>query len=146
MNVSEISAKDTWALRNEILRAGQDISTCVFAGDEAPDTRHFGAIDDEANIVGIVSVYSKGCPAIQLDPAYQLRAMATSPRYRGRGVGRLLLAAAENYVKEKGALAIWANARTSALGFYINAGYQSVSEEFMIEGIGPHYLVVKSVA
>lgn|SRR5690606_39037396 len=145
MNIREISAKETLALRHEILRPGSAISACIFEGDEAPSTRHFGAIDDESNIVGIVSVYRKGCPAIPLENVYQLRAMATSPRCRGQGVGRLLLRAVENYLEDVEASVIWANARSAAIGFYQKAGYRLASEEFMIDGLGPHYLVVKSV-
>lgn len=56
MDIQEISSKDTLPLRNEILRPGKDVSTCIFEGDDAPTTRHFGAIDEAGNIVGIVSV------------------------------------------------------------------------------------------
>lgn len=144
MKIRKISSKETLALRNEVLRPGKDLSACVFEGDEAPRTQHFGALDDEENIVGIVSVYYKECPSLQLQNAYQLRSMATSPRCRGKGIGRLLLETVEDFVKAEEVPAIWANARSSALGFYLNAGYKQVSDEFMIEEVGPHYLVTKA--
>jgi predicted GNAT family N-acyltransferase len=33
---------------------------------------------------------------------------------------------------------IWCNARVSAMGFYRKAGWTVESEEFEIEGVGPH--------
>ncbi len=144
MKIKEIPSKQTLPLRNEILRPGKDISACIFEGDDAPDTRHFGAIDEAGDIVGVVSVYRKGHQAIHQESAWQIRAMATSRAYRGQGVGSLLLAAAESYAKRIGASVMWANARSSAIGFYAKAGYSVISGEFMIDGIGPHYLIVKS--
>ena len=146
MDISEISSKDTLALRNKILRPEMDVSTCIFDGDDAPSTRHFGAIDAAGNIVGVVSVYQKTHTAIKAEDACQIRAMATGSACRGQGVGRLLLAAVEEHAKSRGSSLIWANARSSAVGFYTKAGYSLASSEFNIDGIGPHYLVVKSLA
>ncbi|WP_169449456.1 GNAT family N-acetyltransferase [Marinimicrobium agarilyticum] len=128
-----------------MLRPGENVSKCIFDGDDAPNTRHFGAIDDAGGIRGIVSVYRNGHPSIEDADVYQIRAMATSPACRGQGVGNRLLTSAENYVKSQGAGLIWANARTSAVEFYIKAGYRVVSEEFVIDGIGAHYLVTKAL-
>ncbi len=145
MYVKEIPSNATLALRNDILRPGKDISECVFEGDDAPSTRHLGAMDEENNIVGIVSVYRNGHPAIHDDHVYQIRAMATSPAWRGQGVGNMLLSSAERYAKSQGSTLIWANARGSAIGFYTQSGYSLASGEFVIEGIGAHYLVIKSL-
>lgn len=144
MNIKEISSAETLGLRSEILRPGKDISACKFDGDDALDTRHFGAMDDQNNIVGIVSVYRNSNPAISTDDiSYQIRAMAITSVCRGQGLGNLLLSAAENYAKLCGASLIWANARSSAIGFYTKAGFRVESEEFIIDGVGPHYLVAK---
>lgn len=146
MNIREISSKDTLTLRNELLRPGKDVSTCIFEGDDAPSTRHFGAIDEAGNIVAIVSVYRKDNTAIKEENAYQIRAMATGSACRGQGVGRLLLTAVEEHAKSEGSSLIWANARSSVVGFYAKAGYRLASSEFDVDGIGPHYLVLKSLA
>lgn len=145
MYVKEIPSNATLVLRNDILRPGKDISECVFEGDDAPSTTHLGAMDEENNIVGVVSVYRNGNPAIGDKHAYQIRGMATSPAWRRQGVGCMLLNAAERYAKSQGSALIWANARSSAIGFYTQSGYSLVSREFVIEGIGAHYLVTKSL-
>ncbi|MBU3070711.1 GNAT family N-acetyltransferase [Aestuariicella sp. G3-2] len=144
MIIKEIPARDTLQLRSKVLRSGKPISECVFEGDDSVGTRHFGAVDSNNNVVGIVSVYSKKTPLIDGGTCFQLRAMATSESCRGQGVGNRLLSAAEEYASQSGASFVWANARSSAIEFYIKAGYEIKSDEFMIDGIGPHYLVSKS--
>lgn len=143
MYVKAISSGDTLTLRSEILRPGRELSACLFDGDDDPATRHFGAIDGDGTIIGIVSVYRNGNVALEDPNSYQVRAMATHSSCRGQGVGALLLAAAEDYAKSQGSAWIWANARRAATGFYTRAGYSLASDEFVIEGVGPHYLVTK---
>ncbi|WP_347331628.1 GNAT family N-acetyltransferase [Marinimicrobium locisalis] len=145
MYIQKVSSKDTLTLRNELLRPGEDISACIFEGDNDPGTAHFGAIDEKNNVVGIASVYRKKEPSMKTENSHQLRAMATDSTCRRKGVGKLLLAAAEEYAKAEGSSLIWANARSAAIGFYIKAGYSLASNEFNIEGVGPHYLVIKQI-
>lgn len=145
MQIREIPSSTTLNLRSEVLRPGKDISACIFEGDDAPATRHFGAMDAACNLLGIVSVYRNGNPLIADTEVYQIRAMATSPACRGQGIGSLLLTYAEGYAKSQDAALVWANARSSAIGFYVKAGYEVASEEFVIDGIGVHYLVIKSL-
>jgi len=146
MKIKEISSKDTLSLRNEIFRPGKNISACIFDGDDALNTRHFGAFNENNHIVGIVSIYRNEGPLIKGENIYQLRAMATNTACRGQGVGGLLLTAAENYAKRQGAALVWANARSSAIGFYTKSGYGLASSEFIIDGIGPHFVVTKPLS
>jgi len=143
VEIKEISAEQTWPLRSEVLRPGMPLSACIFPGDDAPDTHHFGMVDSNGDIVGIVSALRNSHPSAPGSAPYQIRAMAISSHYRGQGVGRLLLAGVENYLRSRGSTVVWANARSSAVGFYQQQGYQVVADEFVIEGVGPHYLVTK---
>ncbi|MEM7680367.1 MAG: GNAT family N-acetyltransferase [Planctomycetota bacterium] len=96
----------------------------------------------------------------------RLRGMAVSPEAQGRGVGRFLLAGLMEAVRaradsgadggasdDSGAGSVdgsnlapktwwWANARTSAVGFYTRQGWRVVSAEFEIAGVGPHVVMV----
>ncbi|WP_339869200.1 GNAT family N-acetyltransferase [Pseudohongiella nitratireducens] len=145
MKIEQISSADTLSLRSKVLRPGKPISTCHFDGDDAPQTRHFGAINHQGQIVGIVSVYQQDSASVSAHNPYQLRAMAIDTKARGQGIGVLLLNAAESYLQSCGCDRVWANARTVALGFYTKQGYQELSEEFVIENVGPHYLVAKTL-
>lgn len=143
MKIKTITAYETLSLRSEVLRSGKPLSQCVFEGDESATTRHFGAVGETGSIAGIVSVYLNDNPLLKQTKTYQIRAMATESNYRGKGLGNALLTAAECYAKSQGAKLIWANARSTAIGFYTQSGYSLASKEFIIPDIGPHFLVTK---
>ena len=70
---------------------------------------------------------------------YQLRGMATHPRFNGKGYGKALIDFAIEYLKEYNTDYLWCNARSSAAGFYKKIGFETESPEFDIPGIGFHY-------
>ena len=142
MQIKAINAADTLKLRQQILRPGGDLLGCQFPGDADCATRHFGAYL-ESTLIGIVSVYERAYPELGRY-GYQLRAMAVAESARGKQVGLKLLAVAEEAAFVASADYIWANARSSALGFYEKAGYQVLSDEFDIEGVGAHFLILKN--
>jgi GNAT superfamily N-acetyltransferase len=144
MEVVQITAEQTLPLRNDVLRPGMPLSSCFFDGDEAARTRHFGTLDEQGAVAGVVSIYCKPHPELPTSYAYQLRGMATADRYRGQGIGVRLLEEVHRYLAAIECAGLWANARTEALGFYKKQGYQVMSDEFVIENVGPHYLVAKS--
>lgn len=143
MHVKEIPSKVTLNLRREVLRPGQGLPSCIFEGDDLSTTKHFGVFSNENKLLGIASIFYKDNPSIQCKNIFQLRGMASIQDVRGQGVGSLLLSAAENYVRDQGSNLIWANARTSAIGFYTKLGYSLISGGFYIDGVGTHYLVSK---
>ena len=71
--------------------------------------------------------------------------MAVLPTHQKKGLGDLLLEAAEDYIKQKDADLIWFNAREVAVGFYSKAGYTISGELFEIPNVGPHYVMFKLV-
>jgi GNAT superfamily N-acetyltransferase len=138
MHVTPISAADTVAIRWSILRPGFPRETALFDGDELPTTQHFGGFV-ELRLVGVVSIYSVPCPdRPHARRAWQLRGMATLPEVRGLGVGKCLLCACENAVRNAGDSLLWCNARTGAIEFYARQGWIISSDEFDIPTVGPH--------
>jgi predicted GNAT family N-acyltransferase len=73
---------------------------------------------------------------------YQLRGMATDINFGGKGYGSKLIEFAVDYIKKTDARYLWCNARTSAVKFYQKLGFEPVSEEFEIDGVGPHYEMI----
>jgi GNAT superfamily N-acetyltransferase len=69
--------------------------------------------------------------------------MATRAALRGAGLGGMVLAALERHAREHGAKRVWCNARTGARRFYEDAGFHVEGKEFVIPGIGPHFLMAK---
>jgi GNAT superfamily N-acetyltransferase len=127
-----------------VLRAGQPISAAQFAGDDAADTHHFGAFGGGA-VVGCLTFLLN---SLDGEPAWQLRGMVTDPAFTGRGVGSQLLAFAEQALRSErpDIVLLWCNARVPAAGFYRRLGWRAVSDAFVIDPIGPHVKMVKSLA
>ncbi|WP_319381813.1 GNAT family N-acetyltransferase [Thiomicrorhabdus sp.] len=143
--IKPIDAARTYAFRQAILRPNQPIEACCYPGDLEPDTVHLGAFSG-TELVGILSVYRVGQPAFELSECWQFRAMATAESVRGQGCGRKLLEQAQMHVRGQGGECLWANARSHAIGFYEKLDFAVYGEEFVIEGVGPHYVIGKQLA
>lgn len=117
-------------LRAEVLRPGRPLEAARWPGDD--EAEHYVAEAPDGSIVGVASVFFTALGAD--GPPGQLRGMAVAPSHRGHGVGLALLRAVEAAHPE----GLWCNARVSALGFYVGAGWAVISEEFDIPGVGPH--------
>jgi len=71
--------------------------------------------------------------------------MAVDTLVRKKGYAKKLLKKAEKYAINTGADYIWCNARISALGFYEKNDYKIYGEEFYIDDIGQHYIMMKNL-
>lgn len=141
-----LTPEEVISVRWPVLRPGFPRDSAIFPGDDAPETRHFGAFVD-GQLVGVASTYAAPFPG---DPgtsatARQLRGMATLDGFQGRGVGRAVLAACEQTARTDGATLIWCNARVSASAFYARMGWSRVGEEFDIPTVGPHYVMRRTL-
>ena len=138
-DVRPITADETIAVRWPILRAGLPRESAIFPGDDAPETRHFGAFC-EGRLVGVATILRAPFPG-QPDraDAWQLRGMATLPEVQGRGYGRALLAACIAEARRQGGALLWCNARKPAVAFYEKHSLRVLGEEFDIPTAGPHF-------
>ena len=135
--ISFVAADDVLAIRNEVLREGKLTSgECRFHTDTIEGAFHLGFyVDDE--LACIVSFFPQNyCEYKGL--GYQLRGMATTTQYRGQGLGTRLVNFAIVYLQGKRADYVWCNARKAALKFYSDCGFEIISGEFEVPGIGPH--------
>jgi len=130
-----ISAADTLPLRSAVLRKNMPLANCVFDRDQ--DGFHLGAyVDDQ--LVSVATFFPEDYP--EYGPVgYRLRGMATDPAFTGKGYGAQLIKFALEHLKNAGASYLWCNARSSAAGFYQKLNFELISEEFEIQGIGPHF-------
>lgn len=150
MPVRPVSAAETRPLRSSVLRPGQAPENLIYPGDDAPLAFHAGGFVD-GEIHGIATVYPEPPPdayrgaipeaAYEEGASFRLRGMATSAETRGTGLGRDLLVACFDHIRESGGRYLWCNARSGALGFYERMGLQTVGDEFDLPEIGPHFVM-----
>ena len=137
--IRRIGAEEVRPLRQQVLRPGQAFEETLYPGDDAG--LHLGAFSGE-ELVAIASLYEEGRAG---GPAggWRLRGMATDAGVRGAGFGAALLAGCVEHVAGAGGSELWCNARVAAVGFYRRAGFEVVSEEFDVPGIGAHVVMTK---
>lgn len=78
------------------------------------------------------------------DNQIKLRQMAVDPALQGKGVGRMLMQAAEEVARNEKVHLLRLHARCSAIPFYEKLGYSIDSEEFEEVGI-PHKAMSKAL-
>ena len=142
MIVKEITAKETYKIRKELLRKGLPMSE-EMEGDLYDSTFHLGVFFDN-KIIGVASFMKKNNLVFK-GTQYQLRGMATSHSFQQRGLGTLLLVKGMEILKNKNVELLWCNARVSALQFYLKCGFNRVGKEFEIPLVGPHFVLYKKL-
>jgi N-acetylglutamate synthase-like GNAT family acetyltransferase len=73
----------------------------------------------------------------------QIRFMAVHPEFRGKGLGKIILARLERAATEMKISRIELQARENALDFYIRCGYTMKEKTFLLWGQIQHYLMEK---
>jgi predicted GNAT family N-acyltransferase len=144
IDVRQITAAETIALRHAVLRPGRPIQEASFPGDDLPTTAHFGASNNGA-LLCVASLFLVDSPDQPGVTAFQLRGMATTPAAQGSGFGKKIVNACAKFARDSGAKLLWCNARTSAAGFYASLGFNTVSSEFEIPTVGSHVRMTLSL-
>ena len=139
-----IAADDLLPLRNEVLRNGKlKNEECRFPTDGLNDAFHLG-FKINGELVAAASFHPQGCAALAGE-GYQLRGMATKADFRGLGIGTRIIDFAKVLLAGKQVSYLWCNARKKAVPFYINSGFEIISAEFEVQGIGPHYVMLVDI-
>ena len=140
--IKEITANETFSVRQPILRPGRPIESCHFEGDNLISTIHFGYYN-EADLIGVISVFKNASENFNAEKQFQIRGMAVLENHQKKGIGAVLVLHTENLLKTEGKHLIWFNARETAVGFYKKLGYKIIGEQFEITGVGTHFLMFK---
>jgi GNAT superfamily N-acetyltransferase len=120
ITIEQIRPELTWYLRQAVLYPAQKLSEMAL--DEDENGIHFAAFTNNA-LVGIISLFRDGS-------VFQFRKLAVLLGYQGKGIGNQLLTAVEEFAQSEGGTLIWCNARTTAIGFYLKAGYLHTGKLF----------------
>jgi N-acetylglutamate synthase-like GNAT family acetyltransferase len=122
------------ALRMEVLRKPLGL-TFTSEQLEAEKTDFLIAAYDEQNLVGCCVLTPRNNKTIQL------RQMAVSPYIQGKGLGRGIVAYAEELALTNGFEELMMHARDTALHFYQKQGYRIEGDVFIEVGIGHHRMI-----
>ncbi len=125
------------ALRTEILRKplGLMFTPEELKKDEADV--HFGLFEG-SKIIACLTLTNAG------DKKMKMRQVAVQTDQQGKGVGRDLSNAAEDYARKQSFVLMFCHARKTAAPFYQKLGYQVVGDEFTEVNI-PHYVMEKQL-
>lgn len=99
-----------------------------------PESRHWLIRNAEGAAVGTA----------RLTPDNHVGRMAVLPEWRGRGLGRALLEAIQQYARETGIPTLVLNAQVQAIPFYEKSGFIVEGPEFDDAGL-PHRVMYWSV-
>jgi predicted GNAT family N-acyltransferase len=116
------------------ISAALDLRERVFCGEQGVSPSE--EIDEyEATATQVVALDDSGvvatCRLRRVDDGWKLERMAVERRLRGAGVGRRLLAGAEEIARAGGADRMLLHAQTAARGFYESSGYVPEGDVFM---------------
>ncbi len=142
--IKEITSKQTYIVRQPVLRKGKPIESCIFEGDDLNTTHHFGLFQNQ-ELIGIISLFSQTNTIFADENQAQIRGMAVLESHQKKGFGEALVKHCENYCHESNINLIWFNARTAAVGFYKKMNYQTIGKPFDIQDVGEHYLMFKKL-
>ncbi len=145
MDILRINPADTYEVRSKMLRPGLPLSSCKFDNDDEDQTFHLGAFS-EGKLVSVASFYFENHKDISgHEYQYRLRGMATLTEHQGKGMSKALLKMAFPIIKQNLCTVLWCNAKTTAEGFYKTVGFETLTEVFEIDGVGPHVLMKKEI-
>lgn len=142
--IRRIAPRETAPLRQAILRPNLTLDALVYPGDDDPLSAHFGAFID-GEMVGIASVYCMGIDGTVGGGAWRLRGMGVLPNLHRSGIGAALMDATFSHARSHGGTRYWCNARVVAQSFYEALGLRIEGEEFDVPGVGPHYVMARSL-
>jgi predicted GNAT family N-acyltransferase len=102
--------------------------------------------EHDAVALHLLATASDGTPVgcARLLPDGHVGRMAVLPAWRGRGVGRALLAAATCAAQSRGHTCLRLSAQTHAAAFYAHAGFAAQGDEYEEAGI-PHIAMQKNL-
>lgn len=137
VTITEPAYRQVFELREELLR--KPISLSLHDEDLSGEVNDHILVAEENNkILACLILTEKD------EQTVQLRQMAVSEKLQGTGVGKRLVAYAEQYAVEKGYQRMVLHARIVAKGFYERSGYNVTSDEFTEVGI-PHVVMEKDL-
>lgn len=144
--VTPVEAPELYELRRRVLRGNDPDKSVDDERDGDATSLHLGGFLNGRLVVS-ASFYPSEAPINSELASYQLRYMATDFDVQGAGYGARVLAVASKELASRGAQQLWANARDTALGFYLATGWNVIegSEHLSPYTQLPHTVIFKNL-
>ena len=131
MNINVIRATETWQqagayyVRIQGMARQHDITLRrEFDEHDTPDTKYIVLTDDEFPVAT--------CRLYQIDEeTAMIGRVVVLPEYRGKGLGKRVMAEAEKWLLEMGYIKAVVESRDVAVGFYERIGYETVDDKIL---------------
>lgn len=136
----EYGSKDydaTIELRYRILREPLGIGYAEWDRSQDVHDTHVAAWLNE-RLVGCLVLTDLG------NGILKMRAVAVESSMQGKGIGRGMVEFSEAFARDNGFATVKLSARVTAIPFYLNLGYEVISEEY-VEVTIPHRMMAKSI-
>lgn len=138
LEITHPDYQQVYDLREEILR--KPIGLSLKDEDLSKDGEDIILVAQEnATIIGCVMLKHTEEAGL-----FKLRQMTVAAHWQGKGIGRMLVKAAEELLAEKQVRKIVLHARVTAEDFYAGLGYKKTSGIFTEVGI-PHIIMEKAL-
>lgn len=135
-NLQEKTYQDALHIRTKVFINEQDIPAHVEVDELEALCTHFVLYTEDQKPVTTARIFEKE------NNQCKVQRVATLKEYRGRGFGRKLLEAIEDYGKARGITSLILGAQNTAIPFYQKTGYTIQGEEYFEAGL-PHHDMVK---
>lgn len=142
--IKSINYKDCYRLRLDVLKRKEWDYAFKYDGDDAPSTFHLGIFEGK-ELTTVASFYENRNELLLKLKQYQLRGMATSKSFQGRGFGRLIIEKSIEELKRRKTQVLWCNAREEAVNFYMKLGFEIIGPKFHISKVGPHFIMYLNI-
>lgn len=141
--VAAVPVEEVHDLRRRVLRRDTPTDDVDFSGDDDPHTCHLAVRDAAGTVIATSTWSEQECPDRPSRRALQLRGMAVDDGWQRRGLGAVLLAAGMDLAADRGIDVVWANARDTAVAFYLAHGFATSGAGFVTQDTGlPHHRVI----
>jgi GNAT superfamily N-acetyltransferase len=144
MEISPISLEETRRVRDLVLRPALPLGDSVYPGDEASDTRHFGAFE-AGSLAAIATICRESMSGSNTPHEWRLRGMATLKEYQGLGLGRAVGIACIEYARSRGAQLVWCTARVPVVAFYESLGFAGAGNQFALPEHSNHPYILMTL-
>lgn len=126
-----------YRLRWQILRKpwGQPRGSEVTPDEDA--CVHVMACDDAGEVLGVARLQFNSLAVAQV------RCVAVDTQAQGKGIGKKLMRHLESVARKKGATELILDARSNAVEFYKNLGYEIIDKSYLLFNEIQHYRMRK---